>query len=40
MNFINIKKIIYFSGQVAEYKNKKNFINLYHHEQDFGIAAE
>lgn len=38
---INIKKIIYFSdGASAQYKNKKNFINLCHHEEDFGITAE
>lgn len=35
------RKIIYFSdGSAAQYKNKKNFINLCHHKQDFGIAAE
>lgn len=37
----NIKKIIYFTdGAAAQYKNKKNFINLTHHHEDFGIEAE
>lgn len=41
MNLININKIIYFSdGASAQYKNKKNFINLCHHEKDFSITAE
>jgi len=36
-----IEKIIYFSdGASGQYKNKKNFINLTHHEQDFKLAAE
>lgn len=37
-----LKKIIYFSdGSAAQYKNKKNFINLCSHEKDFnGIKAE
>lgn len=35
------KKIFYFSdGCAAQYKNKKNFINLCHHNKDFGIDAE
>ncbi len=35
------RKIIYFSdGAASQYKNRKNFINLCHHEEDFGIAAE
>ena len=35
------QKIIYFSdGCAAQYKNRKNFINLCHHEQDFGMSAE
>lgn len=35
------KKIIYFSdGCAAQYKNRKNFVNLCHHEQDFGMPAE
>jgi len=40
----NIKKpnrIIYFSdGCAAQYKNRKNFINLCYHEADFGMSAE
>lgn len=39
--FKTIKKIYYFSdGCAGQYKNKKNFINLCHHEKDFGIKAE
>ena len=35
------RKIIYFSdGAASQYKNRKNFINLCHHEEDFGISAE
>ena len=35
------KKIIYFSdGCGAQYKNRKNFINLCHHNDDFGMPAE
>ena len=36
-----LKKIIYFSdGAASQYKNRKNFINLCHHESDFGVDAE
>ena len=37
-----VKQIHYFSdGCAGQYKNKKNnFINLCHHEDDFGLAAE
>jgi hypothetical protein len=36
-----VTKIFYFSdGCAAQYKNRKNFINLCHHKQDFGIEAE
>ena len=35
------KKITYFSdGVAAQYKNHKNFINLCHHKDDFGVSAE
>ena len=35
------RKIIYFTdGAVQHLKNKYNFINLLHHEMDFGIPAE
>ena len=35
------KRIFYFSdGCAAQYKNRKNFVNLCHHEQDFGMPAE
>ncbi len=35
------KKIIYFSdGAASQYKNRKNFLNLCNHEQDFGVKAE
>ena len=34
-------KIIYFSdGAGSQYKNRKNFLNLCHHQEDFGICAE
>lgn len=36
-----MNKIFYFTdGSAAQYKNKKNFMNLCYHEQDFGIKAE
>jgi hypothetical protein len=35
------KNIIYFSdGAASQYKNRKNFLNLCHHKDDFGIKAE
>lgn len=35
------EKIHYFSdGSAAQYKNKKNFINICHHKDDFGLEAE
>ncbi|XP_038055995.1 uncharacterized protein LOC119727986 [Patiria miniata] len=37
----SFKKILYFSdGCAAQYKNLKNFINLCHHEEDFGVPAD
>ena len=34
-------KIYYFSdGAASQYKNKKNFLNLCHHQEDFGVDAE
>lgn len=36
-----LKKIAYFSdGAASQYKNRKNFSNLCHHELDFGVKAE
>ena len=36
-----IKKMIYFSdGAASQYKNRKNFLNLCHHKEDFGLSAE
>ena len=37
-----INKIIYYSGGgcAAQYKNCKNFLNLCHHNEDFGMDAE
>lgn len=36
-----VKKIIYFSdGAGSQYKNKKNFVNMCQHENDFGLTAE
>ena len=35
------KKMIYFSdGAASQYKNRKNFVNLCYHKDDFGISAE
>ena len=35
------KKIIYFSdGAASQYKNRKNFLNLCYHRDDFGVSAE
>jgi hypothetical protein len=40
-NVPNISHLYYFSdGASAQYKNKNNFINLCHHNTDFGINAE
>lgn len=37
----NISEIIYFSdGSVTQYKNYKNFVNLCHHINDFGLKAQ
>ena len=39
--FPTVKKVHYFTDGCAEqYKNKNNFVNLCHHEDDFGLAAE
>ena len=36
-----ITKVIYFSdGAASQYKNRKNFLNLCHHKEDFGLSAE
>ena len=36
-----IRKIIYFSdGCAGQYKNYKNFLNICHHKEDFGLEAE
>lgn len=38
---LSLNKITYFSdGCAAQYKNRKNFVNLTHHEDDFGCKAE
>ena len=40
-NYPNIVKLHYFSdGCSAQYKNYKNFINLCHHKEDYGLDAE
>ena len=40
-NKFSIHKVFYFSdGAASQYKNRKNFINLCHHEADFGVPAE
>ena len=34
-------KVYYFSdGAASQYKNRKNFINLCHHQDNFGVPAE
>ena len=39
-NLLIVDKIFYFSDGCAEqYKNRKNFINLCHHQQDFYMDA-
>ena len=36
-----LRKVFYFSdGAALQYKNRKNFINLCHHELDFGVPDE
>lgn len=36
-----VRKVRYFSdGAASQYKNRKNFINLCYHQEDFGIPAE
>lgn len=38
---LNVKKVLYFTdGAAGQYKNKKIFINLAHHKQDFNLDAE
>lgn len=40
-NVPGLNKIIYFSdGASAQYKKKKNFLNICLHEEDFGVSAE
>jgi len=35
------RKVYYFSdGAASQYKNRKNFINLCHHQDDFGVPVE
>ena len=37
----HINKLHYFSdGCAGQYKNFKNFLNMCHHKQDFGLEAE
>jgi hypothetical protein len=32
---------MYFSdGSEAQYRNRQNFINIFYHDQDFGLSAE
>ena len=39
--YLPFEKLIYFSdGAASQCKNKKNFINLAYHEEDFGMPAE
>ena len=38
---IQMYKILYFSdGSAAQYKNRKNLINLGYHKEDFGMPAD
>ena len=40
-NYPLVSKVYYFSdGCGGQYKNYKNFINLCHHKEDFGLNAE
>ena len=40
-NLLIFDKVFYFSDGCAEqYKNRKNFTNLCHHQQDFNMDAE
>jgi len=40
-NHPSVKKVIYFSdGAASQYKNKKNFINMCFHKEDFGLEVE
>ena len=34
------KNILFSDGAAAQYKNKKNFVNILHHEEDFAVQAE
>ena len=37
----NIEKIVYFTNRcAAQFKNRKNFLNLLNHKVDFNIKAE
>lgn len=39
--FLNPKHIYYFSdGCAAQHKNRKNFMNLSYHQEDFDVTAE
>ena len=39
--FSKVDKILYFSdGSAAQYKNRKKFVNLCYHKEDFGVQAE
>ena len=36
-----VRKMVYFSnGAASQYKNRKNFSSLAHHEDDFGVPAD
>ena len=37
---MEVTKVFYFSDGTAFYKKNFNFINLAHHEEDFGFPAE
>ena len=40
MNIMNIKMVEYFSDDcAAQYKNRKSFLNLCKHQEDFGVEA-
>lgn len=40
-NLPKVEKLVYFSdGSGSQYKNKKNFVNICHHQKDFGLKAE
>ena len=40
VNYVNIKRVIYFSDGASQYENYKNMINLCKYYNDFNLSAE